>query len=362
MICRGCGFKMQSVDSTRPGYVAQNLLEKKTQYCKRCFDLMHYNQEDSLQKNNDVLFSILKQLDNQTDVLYVYVYDPILEVSFPDELITFLKSKDVFLVATKYDLLKEQYSKQNIEEYIRKYVSKFSFRLQGNVVLSSFQKDDIRSFYQALQPFQKKKIYVIGATNVGKSTLLNQMMELFLRGAPRIATSYRVATTLDALEIKFSDDFTLYDTPGYIDKKSFPYFLKKESLLKTQVKNKIRPKIYQLKEGQTIFVDGMLRVDFISGPDNSFVFYGSDYLHVHRTKLENADDFFMKHQFGLLSIPHKEEAKELGSFKGYEMRFVDQKRIEIVLAGIGYMSFLGDCVLKIHTYEAIRFHIRKDWL
>src|SRR5690554_1891957 len=145
MICRGCGLKMQTVDSAKPGYVAKNLLEKNTMYCKRCFDLMHYNQEDSLQKNNDVLFTTLQELDSQTNVLYVYVHDPILEVSFPEELIKFLNKKDVFLVATKYDLLKEQYSKQNIEEYIRKYVSKFSFRLQGNVVLSSFQKDDIRS-------------------------------------------------------------------------------------------------------------------------------------------------------------------------------------------------------------------------
>lgn len=363
MICRGCGLRIQTEDSNAPGFLPEKQVQKKnTLYCKRCFDLMHYNQEDSMSRSNDVLFEILASLQNEKDILYVYVYDPILEVSFPKELVTQLKDKDVFLVATKYDLLKEQYTKRSIEEYIHKYVSEFSFHVKGNLVISSFQKDDIRMLYRALQEFQNKKIYVIGATNVGKSTILNQMMEMFLKDAPKIATSYRVATTLGAIAIAFQEDFVLQDTPGYIDQKSYPFFLKKESLLKTQVKHKIRPKIYQLSEGQTIFVDGLLRVDFISGPDNSFVFYGSDYLYIHRTKLENADDFFEKHQFSLLSVPLKEETEQLGAFTGYEMRFVDQKRIEIVLAGIGYMSFLGDCVLKIHKYDAIEFHIRKDWL
>lgn len=363
MKCQGCGSILQTQDAQRVGYInSVHLQEDKKQYCKRCFDLLHYNFDQFQGTNNDALFQILKDIQEKDNTLVVYVYDPILEVSFPQELMGYLKDQKVFLVGTKFDLLKEQYPREKIEKYIHKYVQKFDMNVVGNTVISNKDKTDIRKLFVALRSFEKERIYVIGASNVGKSSMINGMIQLFLKDRNLITTSHRIGTTLFAIEILFPDLLTLIDTPGYIDTHSFPFHLQSTSLLLAQVKGKIRPKIYQLQPEQSIFVEGLFRVDFLSGEATSFVFYGADSLYVHRTKLENADDFFAKNQFTLLQIPNKEEVKGLGEILPNTFTCRHQEKTDIVFSGIGYLSILGEVKVRIHTYQNIQFHIRKDWL
>ena len=52
--CIGCGAKIQSTNPLKEGYINIDVLNKKKRedrdfYCKRCFDLKHYN------KNTDHL-------------------------------------------------------------------------------------------------------------------------------------------------------------------------------------------------------------------------------------------------------------------------------------------------------------------
>ncbi|MBS2634289.1 hypothetical protein KFY46_26625, partial [Salmonella enterica subsp. enterica serovar 1,4,[5],12:i:-] len=76
----------------------------------------------------------------------------------------------------------------------------------------------------------------------------------------------------------------------------------------------IKPKTYQLNAGQTLFLGGLGRFDFIDGDKQGFTAFFDNNLKLHRTKLDGADAFYDKHVGSLLMPPGpKELAEVLGS-------------------------------------------------
>ena len=71
----------------------------------------------------------------------------------------------------------------------------------------------------------------------------------------------------------------------YIDKRDLKYITPKKE---------IKPKIYQLNENQTLFFSGLARFDYLSGGRRSFACYLPNEINIHRTKLENADELYIK--------------------------------------------------------------------
>ena len=80
----------------------------------------------------------------------------------------------------------------------------------------------------------------------------------------------------------------------------------------------IKPKVYQLNEGQTLFLGGLARFDFISGNRASFIAYVSNDVNIHRTKLEKADEFYQKHVGGLLQPPRPDEVEAFPELVRFE--------------------------------------------
>src|SRR5690625_5745799 len=69
-------------------------------------------------------------------------------------------------------------------------------------------------------------------------------------------------------------------------------------------KKEIKSRNYQLNSGQTLFIGGLARFDFIKGDKQTFVCYFSNEIPIHRTKLENADQRSEEHTSELKSRGH----------------------------------------------------------
>lgn len=80
----------------------------------------------------------------------------------------------------------------------------------------------------------------------------------------------------------------------------------------------IKPKVYQLNAGQTLFLGGLARFDFIQGERASFIAYVSNDIDPHRTKLEKADAFYEKHVGGLLQPPRPDEVEDFPELVRFE--------------------------------------------
>ena len=72
-----------------------------------------------------------------------------------------------------------------------------------------------------------------------------------------ITTSHFPGTTLDIIEIPLSDGRVLVDTPGIINHHQMAHFVDKRDLKVITPKKEIKPKVYQLNEGQTLFFGGL---------------------------------------------------------------------------------------------------------
>ena len=69
------------------------------------------------------------------------------------------------------------------------------------------------------------------------------------------------STTLNSIEIKFSDNMTIIDTPGLLQEGSIEDYIDVKTLKKIVPKKEIRPITYQVKTQQWIYVEDLLKLD-----------------------------------------------------------------------------------------------------
>src|SRR6185437_823901 len=70
-----------------------------------------------------------------------------------------------------------------------------------------------------------KDVYVVGCTNVGKSTFINKIIKDVAGEQDVITTSHFPGTTLDMIEIPLEDGKALIDTPGIINHHQMAHFV-----------------------------------------------------------------------------------------------------------------------------------------
>ncbi|MBZ4291205.1 50S ribosome-binding GTPase, partial [Streptococcus pneumoniae] len=125
-------------------------------------------------------------------------------------------------------------------------------------------------------------------TNVGKSTLINAIIQEITGDQNVITTSRFPGTTLDKIEIPLDDGSYIYDTPGIIHRHQMAHYLTAKNLKYVSPKMEIKPKTYQLNPEQTLFLGGLGRFDFIAGEKQGFTAFFDNELKLHRSKLEGA--------------------------------------------------------------------------
>ena len=70
------------------------------------------------------------------------------------------------------------------------------------------------------------------------------------------------------------------------------HYLSPKELRLASPQKEIKPKVYQLNEGQTLFLGALARFDYVSGEKQGVVVYLDNNLMIHRTKTENASAFY----------------------------------------------------------------------
>lgn len=103
------------------------------------------------------------------------------------------------------------------------------------------------------------------------------------------------------------------------------------------------------------FLGGLGRIDYLQGRETSFTVYVARGVYVHRTKTENADEFYQKHVGELLTPPTKGEKVE--PLKGQE--FHTDYKSDLLFGGIGFVTVPEDCLVKTYTPNKIGLGIRR---
>ena len=360
--CMGCGATIQTKNKNKKGYIDPKVLENKTDsfYCKRCFDLKHYNKENKVQTSLDEYLKNLKEIKKDKG-LFVYIVDLFdFEGTLIYNINSILESNNILLVLNKVDLFLDSINRNKIKDYVYRYLKDKDIKIKDLILMSSFNDDDIDELYQKIKDLhQNKNVYFVGMTNVGKSTIINKIIKKFTGEDDVITVSNTLNTTLDNIYIPLNDKSYIVDTPGLLNRNNLIYFLDKKTLEYITPKKYVKPRTFQLNPGQSLFVNGFVRIDFIEGEKSSFIGNFANNIIIHRTKLENADNFYEEHKDDILLYPTKQERPKLGNFVCKKVKFNKDQKIDIAVSGLGFLSVYGTGFLKITYFNNVKVIVRK---
>lgn len=377
LYCIGCGAKIQTEAKNALGFLPAGALKKKIAerdqmeavqagdegseasiktedlYCQRCFRLRHYNEIAPTSLTDADFLRLLKEI-GQHDALIVNVVDIF---DFNGSLIPNLHKltggNDLLMVANKRDVLPKSLKVGKLTAWLREQAASRSLKPKDILVTSAQNKDDVAELMEAIEYYRRgRDVYVVGVTNVGKSTLINAIIKSASGSEDVITTSRFPGTTLDKIEIPLDEDSALIDTPGIIHHGQIAHYLEPEDLKYVSPRKEIKPKTYQLDPEQTLFFGGLARFDFISGERQGMTAYFDNEINVHRTKLEGATEFYEKHKGELL-------APALVGAKLVRREFKITDKSDIVFSGLGWVRVPQKAVVAAWVPEGVDVVVRK---
>lgn len=365
--CIGCGAEIQSENPNKQGYLPKSVVEKSMEennlVCKRCFRLKNYNEVSDVELGAEDFYKLIKTLSKK-DGLIVKVVDIFdFSGSWIEDVIDIVgNNKDIVLVANKLDLLPKSVKQNKIKQWLFKMLKAKGIKVKDVLLISAIKNHGIEEAAARIDELRNgKDVYIIGSTNVGKSTFINKLIELTTGDKNVITTSHFPGTTLGMIEIPLDRATSIYDTPGIILDYDIAHYLDAKSLKLVMPKKEIKARVFQLNAEQSLFFGGMARVDFVKGERQSFTLYASNLVDIHRTKLSNADALFEKHLGTLLKPPFEDN---ISIFKNQVKKNfkIDDRKIDIVISGLGWITVNSDsgCEIDIYVPEEIEVFVRES--
>jgi ribosome biogenesis GTPase YqeH len=358
LYCAGCGVAIQTEDPNQVGYAPQKALERETIICQRCHRIKHYNEASTVTLGDDEFVRILNSIGDRKSLVVqvVDIFD--FNGSWLRGLPRFVGGNPILLVGNKVDLLPKNVNRNRLINWMRKSAADLGLKPVDVVLVSARKGEGMDRLVAAMNEHRKgRDIYIVGVTNVGKSSLINRLLKQFGDSEMDITTSQFPGTTLNMIEIPLDETSSLYDTPGIINRDQLVHKVSPNELKLILPDKPIKPKVYQLNAEQTLFIGGLARVDFVKGERQPFVFYLSNHLNLHRTKLSNADELYAKHKGELLSPPGKEEAESIVwdkfTFK------VPAGKFDVVISGLGWIALHGKGAnVDVHVPKGVAASLR----
>lgn len=359
--CIGCGIEIQTENREGLGYAPPSALEKEAIICQRCFRLKHYNEVQDVSLTDSDFLKILNEI-GQSDSLIVKIVDIFdFNGSWLPGLHRFTGKNKVLLVGNKVDLLPKSVKKQKVINWMKKEAKDLGLKPEDVFLVSAEKGQMIQEVVEAIEHYRKgKDVYVVGCTNVGKSTFINRILKEVSGEENIITTSHFPGTTLDIIEIPLSDGRALVDTPGIINHHQMAHYVDKRDLKYITPKKEIKAKIYQLNDGQTLFFGGLARFDFVKGQRQAFVCYFSNEINIHRTKTEKAQELYDKHVGEMLTPPRAEQLDEFPKLVKHDFA-IKEAKTDIVFSGLGWIT-VNEPNIQVSVYvpKGVHAMIRKS--
>jgi len=362
--CYGCGNPLQTSDETKAGYVPNKIYESRANIlCQRCFKLQHYNTNSEVELSNDEFVSILKNVGKH-EALIVYVLDLFaFESSIIENLSTYINDKPVLILANKRDLLPTSLKDEKLVNWIKKRLNDLGITNIIDVIISSgqtnYNTDYILDKIDSLR--KKNDVYIIGNSNVGKSTFINSLLKNYSNDTQNyITTSYFPGTTLSVINIPLDKKSYIYDTPGIITKNSMYYAVEPKILKYILPRKEIKPITFQLKDSQTLLIGGLATFSFVTGKDSNFTTYFSNFANIMRCKYEKKNATFNSLLKGKNIHPISTNVNNIEDLKKVNIEIDKTGKVDVVISGYGWISFeANNQVIEVEVPACCNVFVRE---
>ncbi|KAL6987225.1 GTP-binding protein BRASSINAZOLE INSENSITIVE PALE GREEN 2, chloroplastic [Sarracenia purpurea var. burkii] len=389
--------KVSKAERKRLAREAQREKEEDT-VCARCHSLRNYGQVKNQAAENlipdfdfDRLITtrLMKPTGNANATVVVMVVDCVdFDGSFPRRAAKSLfkalegikdgpklskKLPKLVLVATKVDLLPSQISPTRLDRWVRHRAKAGGAPKLSGVYLVSARKDlgvrNVLSFIKELAG-PRGNVWVIGAQNAGKSTLINALAKKEGVKVTKLTEAAVPGTTLGILRIGgiLSAKAKMYDTPGLLHPYSMSVRLNRDEQKMVEIRKELQPRTYRMKPGQVVHVGALMRLDLTQASVATIyvTIWASPNVSLHMGKMENADEILIKHGGVRLQPPIGEErVSEMGTWVKKEIKVSgtswDVNSIDIAAAGLGWFSLglKGEATVILWIYDGVEVTLRE---
>lgn len=338
--CYGCGINLQDVDQKQPGYI-KDVNNDKLLLCQRCYRMQHYNEYQSHYLDSIHFEKLLKKTIKPQSlvVLVVDLFDLNSSLSYKTKEI--LRNNPVLIVGSKRDLLLKSVNNNKLKNYIMAEAKKYNLNVVGCLISSATKKNGIDELLDSIfKHYNKLDVCIVGVTNVGKSSLINALINSIEKSEFQVTISNYPGTTLDSIKIELDEKTAIYDTPGIVIDEQMIHSLAIADYKYLQNKTEIKSRMFQLNELQTLFFGGLASFSIVSGPKEGYACYANNAIDIHRTKYENHIELYDKHKDDTLLVPKAIDVKEYNDFTIHTFKLKkDGSKKDIVILGLGWISF-----------------------
>ncbi|AKG33906.1 ribosome biogenesis GTPase YqeH [Paenibacillus durus] len=359
--CSGCGVKLQTVHRDQPGYMPEAAYDRDPVICQRCFRIKNYNEVSSVSVDQDEFLRLLSGI-GEKNALVVHIVDLFdFEGSLISGLQRFVGSNPVILAVNKCDLLPKVTNWNKLRNWVQQRSKELGLRTAEIVLCSAKRGQGFDRLLDSVSSLRgQRDVYVVGATNVGKSTLINRLISDYSDLEQELTTSRYPGTTLDSVKIPLDDGHFIIDTPGIVYPWRYSELVERQDLDAVMPAKPLKPAVYQLNAGQTLFFGGLGRFDFVQGEHQSFTCFISGSLKIHRTKLERADDLYRDHRGEMLSPPASGDVDKLPAWQRHEFRIARGSRSDVFISGLGWVKMNGTegAVVAVHVPRGVKVLVR----
>ncbi|MBS5115867.1 MAG: ribosome biogenesis GTPase YqeH [Erysipelotrichaceae bacterium] len=355
--CYGCGAIIQSENEKHVGYVPKNALNNDVVLCKRCFRMKNYHELQFTLLTNDDFLKILQKIGEQ-DCLVVYIIDLFdFNGSMINGFIRHINYNDVLVVGNKRDILPKSVKDTKIKHWVQRQLKEYNIKPKDVILTSATKNYQLDEVLEAINLYrQNRDVYVVGVTNVGKSSFINALLKHYTsQHELLITTSEFPGTTLDLIEIPFDEHTSLYDSPGIINPHQMAHLIETKDLKTILPNSELRPSTYQLNAKQTLYFGALARLDYVNGQNASFVCFMPKTIKVHRTKLEKADDLYNRHLTLTPEIKSIQNIKEMTTYQFTSTH----KKSDIVISGLGWVRIDENTKVTVHVPKGVGVFIRE---
>ena len=327
--CTGCGVLLQDENVYQEGYTT----DMANDICQRCFRMKNYGEYQVSTKSNEEYIEILKSI-NETKDLVLYLVD-LLNLDKDIHFIRQYIQNKVILVLNKRDVLPKSIK----DEKLIQYMKDSGIDYEDIVVISTEKNYNIDLLLATIKKYQTtRRVYVVGHTNVGKSSLINKLLKNYSNNPNSLTISPLPSTTLNKIEIDLSDTLTLIDTPGLVDRENIINYVDFASLKKINSKKEIKPKTFQIRKGQCIVIDEFARIDYIEGEKNSFTVFASNHLKIKKYNASKC----------MLLKDKKKTSYDVGYHE------------DVVINGLGFIKIVSKAKVDLYTDVNVGSYVRRS--
>ncbi|CAL9771069.1 unnamed protein product [Musa acuminata subsp. burmannicoides] len=350
--------------------------EDSVTVCARCHSLRNYGQVKNQKADNLIpdfdfdrlVTSRLMKPATSAPVVVMVVDCVDFDGSFPKRAVKSLfkaleggnrhykpsKLPKLVLVATKVDLLPSQISPTRLDRWVRNRAKAAGAPKLNAIYLVSARKDlGVKNLISRIKESAgpRGNVWVIGAQNAGKSTLINAFAKREGVKTTRLTEAAVPGTTLGILRI-----------PGILPAKAKMYDTPVLDLHTVVSEKQLLDGDSVADVGQTAHVGSLMRLDLTQASVETIyvTIWASSNVSLHMGKTDNADEIRTKH-FGIRLQPPigQDRVAELGEWRQREMKVSgnswDVNSIDIAVSGVGWFSLglKGEATVVLWTFDGI---------